>query len=107
MPWVAAPGWRSAHRRCLAVLRHMSTPDELVPSYRGNHSGSYRADQAASLRSRYLLKAGNMCFILTIREGIEMPFPPPTMACMRQIAHELMVTLQRKLKSKLVFTYLI
>ena len=71
MPWVAAPGWRSAHRRCLAVLRHISTPDELVPSYRGNHSGSYRADQAASLRSRYLLKAGNMCFILTIRTRAE------------------------------------
>jgi hypothetical protein len=51
----------------LAVLHHISTPDELAPSYRGNHSGFYRADQAASLRSRYLLKAGNMCFILTIR----------------------------------------
>jgi len=63
----SCPGERTAHRRCLAVASQKSTPDELAPSYWGNQSGPYRAGQAASLRSRYLLESGNMCFILTIR----------------------------------------
>ena len=45
--WVAAPGWRSAHRPCLAVPGQKSTPDELDPSCRGMNSNLHRADQAA------------------------------------------------------------
>lgn len=41
-----------------------------------------------------------------IAEGdVQRPFPPPTMACIRQIAHEVLRTLERKLGGKIEICY--
>jgi hypothetical protein len=41
-----------------------------------------------------------------IVEGdVQRPFPPPTMACIRQIAHEVLKTLQRKAGDHVAFDY--
>ncbi len=49
---------------------YKSTPDELAASRQGQNSGLHRAEQVASLRPRYLLKSGNICFILLIRSKL-------------------------------------
>ena len=59
-----------------------------------------------TLDEAYLALSRNNSLGWVINEGdVQKPFPPPVMACLRQIAHEILETLKKKIGSNIVVDY--
>src|SRR5882672_2338262 len=59
-----------------------------------------------ALDAAYADLSRNNSLAWVIREGdVQRPFPPPTMACIRQIAHEVLETLKVKAKTEVSVAY--
>lgn len=67
--------------------------------------GGAHVDPALDAAYADFSRNNSLGWTINVRNDVQRPFPPPTLACIRQIAHELLKTLQEKYPGVVTVAY--